>query len=409
MKRIDTQLAKFVRWENAKTFWLHLIWTPDTIHIVEEVRDLIQGLLDLHSINKNWHPSTKYNVTTWSVEYWKFASWEAEVTIDQSVRWKHVYLFSDPNWDARSKNTDLKRKLNELFSNDDINNVNLKSELEKLLLNTDSANMSFNDKLIHDLLTLEAIKDHWAQTTNLVMSCMAYARQDKTTPNKRQPISINILGKIIADLTWNTWYCITTNLHNSASKSAFSGTQFINLYTWWLIEEAINDLWKSSDNLVLSPADVWWMKTIEEISKELKLKHITVVKSRDYSSDNEVSEMSVYWDIEWKDVLIHDDMLDTWWTMVTLLEKMLEKNPKSINLVITHWMFNKNAYSKLQEVIDKSNGIIKNIYISDSINKEWLPDYVKVIKSNKIITNVITNIFKWYSIDRWDNTDYTDI
>jgi phosphoribosylpyrophosphate synthetase len=119
--------------------------------------------------------------------------------------------------------------------------------------------------------------------------------------------------------------------------------------------------------------------------------------------------MSVYWDIEWKDVLIHDDMLDTWWTMVTLLEKMLEKNPKSINLVITHWMFNKNAYSKLQEVIDKSNGIIKNIYISDSINKEWLPDYVKVIKSNKIITNVITNIFKWYSIDRWDNTDYTDI
>jgi|GEM_PF-1152843 hypothetical protein len=36
------------------------------------------------------------------------------------------------------------------------------------------------------------------------------------------------------------------------------------------------------------------MKTIEEISKELKLKHITVVKSRDYSSDNEVSEMSVY-------------------------------------------------------------------------------------------------------------------
>jgi phosphoribosylpyrophosphate synthetase len=30
---------------------------------------------------------------------------------------------------------------------------------------------------------------------------MAYARQDKTTPNKRQPISINILGKIIADLT----------------------------------------------------------------------------------------------------------------------------------------------------------------------------------------------------------------
>gem|GEM_PF-4741824 len=47
---------------------------------------------------------------------------------------------------------------------------------------------------MHDLLLLNSIRDNGARTVNLVQSCVPYARQDKTTPEKRQSASIDVIG-----------------------------------------------------------------------------------------------------------------------------------------------------------------------------------------------------------------------
>lgn len=367
----NPQLDSFVRWKNVNSFWLHFISTPDTIELTEKIKKNVQNLLDLNWMNELCEEYKWDFITSSTVWYSQFASWESQVTLEESVRWKHTYLFSDPNWDYESSTYHL------------------------------------NDKIINDLLLLEAMKDHWAQTVNLVQGCIPYSRQDKTTPDKRQPISIDFIWGNIARLTWEKWYCITADLHNPTSKGSFKWTNLINLYTWWFVDECIKDIWSWNDNTVLSPADEWWLRTIKAISKEQWLKNIVVIKGRDYSSNNDIVEINIYWDVEWKDIIIHDDMLDTWWTMVKLLEKILILRPKSINLAITHWMFNNDAFLKIQNIIDKSNWVIKHIYVTDSINKEWLPDYVKTISLDNIITNTITSIYKWMSIWRWDATDYS--
>jgi len=164
---------------------------------------------------------------------------------------------------------------------------------------------------------------------------------------------------------------------------------------------------KEQWNIVLSGADQWWDKKVSGIAKEYWLQKIIVIKDRDYSKKNSVNTIDIYWDIEWKDILIHDDILDTWWTLCSLLEEMLKKKPKSINIAITHWQFNGEAFEKLEKIIKKSEWIIEKVYITNSINKSNLPEYVEVINTDDIIANNIFSIFQWLPIKRDNDKNYS--
>ncbi len=371
-------LQSFVNGEETNTFWLHLIGTADTESLVKATMAQIQWILDKWRENSSDIARNEKVTMEIIPEYESFECWESISTLTKSVRWKHVYLFSDPSGDYESKDLSVR-----------------KNDLDR--------------KLMHDLLLLNSIRDNGARTVNLVQSCVPYARQDKTTPEKRQSASIDVIGWWIAGITERDGYCITMDIHNPASKSAFKWTNFINLYTGWFVEECMRDVWLTKDNTVLSGADQWWDKTIQAISKQFKLNNITVIKKRDYSIMNSVEEINIYGDVEWKDVFIHDDMLDTWGTMETLIRKMLKKKPKSINVGVTHWMLNGKAIERLTRIREESNWIVQNIYITDSINKENLPDFIKVIETKNILANTITGIYKWLWVDRWDIGDYTSI
>lgn len=373
----ENLLRKFVEWKDIQT-GLHLIATPDTKEIVELVVMKVQKLLDLANKNSP-RVNLKEEVTSEKLNEYTQFSWEEMISkFKKSVRWKKVFFFSDPSWDYQPE---WKQKL------------------------------SLNDKLFHDILTLSAIRLHWADKTNLIIPCLPYARQDDMTPKERQPASLGVVADMISKYTWKDGYVITADVHNKpTTSSAFKDTKYINLYTRWFIDECIEKIWK--EEVILSSADQWWDKKISAIAKESKLKNIIVLKTRDYSKQSEwnstVDDINVFWDVEWKDILIHDDMLDTGWTMCKLIEELLKRNPKSINVATTHGMFNWKAIEKLQKVRDESKWIFEKIYITNSINKKWLPDFIETIDISTIIANNIVRIYKWLWVDRNDNTDYTN-
>ncbi len=378
MSNWASALDRFVQGKITNTFWLHLVATPDTEKLARAVQTQIQAILDL--ARKNGSDIARNETVTLDVmpDYESFECWESISTLNESVRGKHVYLFSDPSGDYESTDGIVR-----------------KNDLDK--------------KLLHDLLLLGSIRDNGARTVNLVQSCIPYARQDKTTPEKRQSASIDIIGQWIADMTQRDGYCINIDIHNPASKSAFKWTNFINLYTGWFVEEAINRSRLTRNNLTLSWADQWWAKTTAAIAKTLELKHINVIKDRDYSIPNSVDQIDVYGDVEWRDIVIHDDMLDTWGTMEKLIEEIILLKPKSITIAITHGMLNGKAIERLSGIKDKYPDIIKKIFISDSINKQDLPDFIEVIGLKNILANTITGIYKWLWVNRGDNSDKSQL
>ena len=126
----------------------------------------------------------------------------------------------------------------------------------------------------------------------------------------------------------------------------------------------------------------------------MELSHIDVIKSRDYSIPNSVNEINIYGDISGKHVIIHDDMLDTGGTMKALIEKMITLHPKTIDVVITHGMLNGEAIPRLTSLKEAYPDVIGNIFITDSINKKDLPDFIRVISLKNILANTITGIYK---------------
>ena len=92
-------------------------------------------------------------------------------------------------------------------------------------------------------------------------------------------------------------------------------------------------------------------------------------------------------------------MLDTGGSLVKLIEELHKCGARSINVVITHGMFNKDAISKLKVLHDAE--YFENIYISNTVyrDKEVYPDFVKIIDAAKNFTDPIKSIYLGESIN----------
>lgn len=335
---------------------LHLIWTQDTEKLTTDIINYISDQI-------------KEVVSYEIVNYDEFANGETKIQLNNSIRGKHNYIIFDVNGKK---------------------NVNGKT-------------IKYNDRFLQALLLAKCAKWHWAKTINMVPTTFPYSRQDKITQwwtnekKAREPYSAQFIKDIFQEIL-QTDYCITIDVHNPASLSDSWQTNFINLYTWWFVKQAIEDI--GQGGILLCPMDQWGDKKISSIARDLKLDYCNVIKHRHSYLANTVEEIKVYGDIENRNVLIHDDILDTWWSLITLIKELKKQNPKSINIAITHGMFNKNAIEELNKLYNQK--WFDNIYITNAIYREWLPVFVKTIDSAKLWGNTILSIFKGESIN-YDN------
>jgi len=325
---------------------LHLIWTDITAPIVESI---------VAYIEHTWDTQPSVEIVT----YERFANNETRVYLKNSVRGKHVYVIVDVMskvWDA-----------------------------------------SLNDRYMQAKLLVQTAKNHGAESVNIILPAYPYARQDKPVHAwlkqriHREPAST----QLVAQELQNLWveYCITLDIHNPSTAMAFTSTKFVDLYTWRFVQEAISrmDRW---DNVVLSGADQWWDKKISAIARDLHIEYIISLKKR--AVVNEVNQLHIYGDVEGKDILVHDDMLDTWWTLCRLLQSMKDAGPKSINVAIAHGMCNGPAFERLQFLHDAS--VFEKLYITNSVYHSSLPDFVEVIDIAPLLANTILSIYENKSI-----------
>lgn len=66
------------------------------------------------------------------------------------------------------------------------------------------------------------------------------------------------------------------------------------------------------------------------------------------------------WDPEWEDVLLVDDLIQSWWTLVKAAEFLRSLWAKSVSGYATHGVFPWDSHKKLSQVLDL-------LYVSDSI------------------------------------------
>ena len=247
------------------------------------------------------------------------------------------------------------------------------------------------DNLMELLIMIDAARRASARMITAVMPYFGYARQDR----KDQP-RVAITAKLMANLltTAGTDRVITMDLH-AAQIQGFFDIPFDHLYGSSVFRSHLNiDI----DNLVVVSPDVGGIKIARAYAKLLNCGLVVIDKRRPKQNLAEV--VHIIGEVENKDVLIVDDLIDTAGTFVGAIEALKTKGAKKIFGAVTHPVLSGEAIDR----IAKAN--IDKLFVSDTIDfKVSENNKIKIISAAEIFAEAINRTFNNESISSLFNID----
>ncbi len=199
-----------------------------------------------------------------------------------------------------------------------------------------------SDNLMELLLMIDAAKRASAHYISAVIPYFGWARQDR----KDKP-RVSIGAKLIADLlqTAGISRLITMDLHADQIQGFFN-VPVDHLYASTIFTEYINDN-IDRDNLVIATPDVGGTKRANAYAKALGVPLVICHKLR--LKANVVAEMRIIGDVEGKDVLLIDDIVDTAGTITKAANLMMENGAKSVRALASHAVMSDPATSRIEQ------------------------------------------------------------
>ncbi len=283
----------------------------------------------------------------------------------------------------------LKVKLGEIqvnrFSDGEIN-VNIKESVrgrDVFILQPTCA--PANDNLMELLIMVDAFKRSNAGTITAVIPYFGYARQDrKVAP--RVPIS----AKLVADMIERVGIdqVITIDLH-AAQIQGFFDIPVDNLYGSIIFTDHLKN--KNLKNPIIASPDIGGVARARNYAEKLGLDLVIVDKRREKANESEV--MNIIGDVEGKDVILVDDMVDTAGTLVKAAEVLKARGATSVMACCTHGVLSGPAYERIE------NGALDELIVTDTIPAKQKSDKVTVLTASKIIAETIRRIYNNESVN----------
>ncbi len=217
-----------------------------------------------------------------------------------------------------------------------------------------STSMPANDHLMELLITIDALKRASAQTVTAVIPYFGYARQDRKV-GPRTPISAKLVADILT--TAGIDRLLTLDLH-AGQIQGFFDIPVDNLYAAPVITKDIKINYKNKDIVIISP-DVGGVVRARGIAKRIDGDLAIVDKRRGKANESEV--MNIIGDINGRDSIIVDDIVDTAGTLCNAAEALIKAGAKSVSAYITHGVLSGPAVERIK----KSK--LDELVITDSI------------------------------------------
>jgi ribose-phosphate pyrophosphokinase len=234
------------------------------------------------------------------------------------------------------------------------------------------------DNIIELLLMLDAAKRASVKRVTAVIPYFGYARQDR----KDQP-RVSIGSKLMANLLVEAGAdrVLTMDLH-AAQIQGFFDIPLDHLYA----SRAFIEHFKSNpiENLVVVAPDVGSLKTSRAYSKKLGTSLAFVDKRRPKANESEI--MNIIGDVEGKNVLIVDDLIDTAGTLTNAATAMKERGALNITAICTHPILSGPAYQRIED------SPIDEVLVTDTVTLRQPSDKIKVLSVADIFAKAIQRI-----------------
>ncbi len=184
------------------------------------------------------------------------------------------------------------------------------------------------DNLMELLLMIDAAKRASAHSIIAVIPYFGWARQDR----KDKP-RVSIAAKLVADLLSAAGVnrVITMDLHADQIQGFFN-VPVDHLYASSVFIPYINSL--NLEDMVIATPDVGGAKRANSYAKYLDVPLVLCHKQR--AKANVVEKMTVIGEVEGKNVILVDDMVDTAGTITKAADLMMENGAKSVRALCSH-------------------------------------------------------------------------
>ena len=244
------------------------------------------------------------------------------------------------------------------------------------------------DNIIELSLTIDAAVRASAKTVTAVIPYFGYGRQDRKD-NPRVPISSRVMVDMVTATGANR--IITMDLH-STQIQGFATIPFDHLYSRMVLLDAIKSLGFIPENSVVLSPDVGSARMSQAYAKRLGM-HFALIDKRRYAP-NKAEIVHLIGELNGKDVLIIDDMIDTAGTTVNAANAAKENGANTVTAVATHALFSGPAIERIK------NSAIGKIIVTDtlSIPEEKKLDNMEIVTVANVFGEAIERVYEGKSV-----------
>ena len=211
-----------------------------------------------------------------------------------------------------------------------------------------------NENLMELCIMVDALKRASAGRITAVMPYFGYARQDRRPRSTRVPISAKVVANLLEAV--GVARLLTMDLHADQIQGFFD-IPVDNIYASPVLLSDVKS--RNYDNLVVVSPDVGGVVRARALAKQLNCDLAIIDKRRPAANVSEV--MNVIGDIDGRNCVIMDDMIDTAGTLTKAAGVLKERGAKSVYAYCTHPVFSGPAVERIE------HSALDEVVITDTI------------------------------------------
>jgi ribose-phosphate pyrophosphokinase len=242
-----------------------------------------------------------------------------------------------------------------------------------------------NENLMELLVIIDALRRASARRITAVMPYYGYARQDRKA-RPRDPITSKLVANLLTQA--GARRVLSIDFH-APQIQGFFDIPVDHLYASPIMVDYFKDF-DRSDLIAVAP-DVGSVKRVRSFAENLNIPMAIIDKRRPKPNVAEV--MNVIGEVDGKNVILLDDIIDTAGTISAAAEVLKDKGAKEVYACGTHALFSGPAIERL-----KKAPITKIIVTNTIAQKDHDLDNLEVLSVAPLVGEAIDRIFKDLSV-----------
>jgi ribose-phosphate pyrophosphokinase len=239
-----------------------------------------------------------------------------------------------------------------------------------------------NDHLMELLVLADAAYRSAANRVTAIIPYYGYARQDRRPDFSRVPITARLVADMIQ--TAGVKQVVTCDLHCMQIQGFFN-TPVINASS---IPTFQTDIWRRFDggrDVVIVSPDTGGVARSRALGKVLENTNLAIIDKR-RPSDNVSEVMNIIGDVDGKECVIFDDLIDTGGTLCKGAAALKDQGATQVHAYSTHAVLSGNAYENIEGSVLDSLTVTDTIPLANSSNK------IRVVSIAELLTETVYRV-----------------